>query len=69
MTDEIQRSLGRIEGKLDQFLARYDDDIPSLQESARDYHNFKGRALGAIATISAILGAFGTQIAAWIKGA
>lgn len=69
MSDEIHRSLGRIEGKLDEFLKRYDDDIPDLKTGIQDYRSFKNKILGVVATISAIVGAFGTQLAAWIKGA
>jgi hypothetical protein len=69
MTDEIQRSLGRIEGKLDTFIVSISEKQQKHTEDIADLRDFKNRSLGIVAFISGVVGAFGTQLAAWIKGA
>lgn len=69
MTDDIQRSLGRIEGKLDTFITAYSSTQKEHGDDIEELKSFKNKALGIVALVSGIVGAFSSQIASWFKSA
>lgn len=63
--DEVQRSMGRIEGKLDTFIAQMkaQDDRTTAQEvRLRKVENRQHWYSGAGAAIGALLGALGVHL-------
>lgn len=61
MSDEMQRALGRIEGKLDALI----DDQRDLKAGVQDWRDTKNKGYGILAAVAVAGGSFG----AWAKSA
>jgi hypothetical protein len=62
---EIQRSVGRVEGKLDAFIGQMkvqDDRSTNLEVRVRSVENKQHWYAGAGAILGAVLGAFGVHL-------
>lgn len=58
MADDVQRTLGRIEGKLDAVLQQQEDHKRRID----DLEGLKNKALGIAAIIGSMVGLIGTSI-------
>ena len=58
MSDDIQRSLGRIEGNQEVINAR----LEKIESKIENLLEYKNKAMGVIIAVSAVVGAFGASI-------